>query len=90
MQKYLSADRSALNYSGHVDRKLDTLYDQQAGELDRGKRIALLREFERQLLDQAYVIPTIWWHRIIVSQADERLAPTPTYMGRPGRRLAGP
>jgi peptide/nickel transport system substrate-binding protein len=66
LQKYLSADRSALNYSGHVDRKLDDLYDKQAGELDRSKRIALLREFERQVLDQAYVIPTIWWHRIIV------------------------
>jgi len=66
LQKYLSADRSALNYSGHTDRKLDALYDQQAGELDRAKRVALLREFERQALDQAYVVPTIWWHRIIV------------------------
>jgi peptide/nickel transport system substrate-binding protein len=66
LQKYLSADRSAINYSGHVDRKLDALYDQQAGELDRGKRVALLREFERQLLEQSYVVPTIWWHRIIV------------------------
>jgi peptide/nickel transport system substrate-binding protein len=66
LQKYLSADRSPLNYSGHVDRKLDDLYDKQAGELDRGKRIALLREFERQVLDQAYVVPDIWWHRSIV------------------------
>ena len=38
LQKYLSADRSALNYSGHTDRKLDELYDKQAGELDRAKR----------------------------------------------------
>jgi peptide/nickel transport system substrate-binding protein len=66
LQKYLSADKSALNYSGHTDRKLDELYEKQSGELDRAKRIALLREFERQVLDQAYVIPTIWWHRIIV------------------------
>jgi peptide/nickel transport system substrate-binding protein len=66
LQKYLSADKSALNYSGHVDRKLDEIYEKQSGELDRAKRIALLREFERQALDQAYVIPTIWWHRIIV------------------------
>ncbi|MGE0802332.1 MAG: ABC transporter substrate-binding protein [Lautropia sp.] len=65
--KYLSADRSPLNYSGHVDRKLDELFDRQSAELDRGKRIALLREFETHLLDEAYVIPTIWWHRIIVT-----------------------
>ena len=26
----------------------------------------LVREFERHLLQEAYVIPTIWWHRIVV------------------------
>ena len=26
----------------------------------------ILREFEKRALDQAYTIPTIWWHRIIV------------------------
>jgi hypothetical protein len=41
LQKYRPRDRS-LNYSGHVDRKLDDLYDRQAGELDR-KRIAAAR-----------------------------------------------
>jgi peptide/nickel transport system substrate-binding protein len=66
LQKYLSADKSALNYSGHVDRKLDEIYDRQAGELDKAKRTALLREFEQRALAEAYVIPTIWWHRIIV------------------------
>jgi peptide/nickel transport system substrate-binding protein len=66
LQKYLSADKSALNYSGHIDRKLDEIYDKQAGELDKAKRTALLREFETRALAEAYVIPTIWWHRIIV------------------------
>jgi peptide/nickel transport system substrate-binding protein len=64
--KYVSADRSALNYSGHTDRKLDDLFDKQSGELDKGKRAALVREFESHLMEQAYVVPTIWWHRIIV------------------------
>ena len=65
--KYISADRSPINYAGYVDRKLDELYDRQSGELDERKRIGILREFERHALEQAYIIPTIWWHRIIVA-----------------------
>jgi peptide/nickel transport system substrate-binding protein len=65
--KYISADRSPINYAGHIDRKLDELYDRQSGELDRAKRVALLRDFERHALEQSYIIPTIWWHRIIVA-----------------------
>jgi peptide/nickel transport system substrate-binding protein len=65
--KYISADRSPINYAGYVDRKLDELYDRQSGELDKAKRIAVLREFERHALEQSYIIPTIWWHRIIVA-----------------------
>ncbi|HXF65233.1 MAG TPA: ABC transporter substrate-binding protein [Burkholderiales bacterium] len=66
LQKYLSHDRSAINYAQQTDRVLDELYDRQSGELDRKKRYAILREFERRALEQAYTIPTIWWHRIIV------------------------
>ena len=66
LQKYLSHDRSAINYAQQTDRVLDDLYDKQSGELDRKKRYAILREFEKRALDQAYTIPTIWWHRIIV------------------------
>jgi peptide/nickel transport system substrate-binding protein len=66
MQEYLSHDKSATNYAGQTDRVLDDLFDKQAGELDRNKRIALLRKFEKRALDQAYTIPTLWWHRIIV------------------------
>jgi peptide/nickel transport system substrate-binding protein len=29
--------------------------------------VKLIREFERHALEEAYTIPTIWWHRIIVS-----------------------
>ncbi len=69
--KFLSNDRSSLNYGGYVDRKIDELYDKQSGELDKKKRIAILREIEKYELEQAYVIPTLWWHRIIVH--DKRL-----------------
>ncbi len=66
LQKYLSSDKSSINYAHQTDRKLDELYEKQSGELNKKKRYALLREFERHALDQAYTIPIIWWHRIIV------------------------
>jgi peptide/nickel transport system substrate-binding protein len=66
LQKYLSHDRAAINYAQQTDRVLDDLFDKQSGELNKQKRYALLREFEKRALDQAYTVPTIWWHRIIV------------------------
>jgi peptide/nickel transport system substrate-binding protein len=68
LQKYLSHDRSPINYAGQTDRVLDDLFDKQSGELDRKKRYGIIREFERRAHEQAYTIPTIWWHRIIVHQ----------------------
>jgi peptide/nickel transport system substrate-binding protein len=66
LAKYISFKRSPINYSRSNDEKLDKLYDAQQGELDEKKRYALLREFEKHALEQAYTFPTIWWHRIIV------------------------
>jgi peptide/nickel transport system substrate-binding protein len=66
LQKYLSHDRSPINYAQQTDRTLDELFDRQSGELDKKKRYALIREFEKRALEQAYTVPTIWWHRIIV------------------------
>ena len=64
--KYISADTSAINYTGSIDETLDRLYEEQSRELDPAKRRELIREFEKHLLTQAYQFPTIWWHRIIV------------------------
>ncbi len=66
LQKYLSHDRSPINYAQQTDRTLDELFDKQSGELDRKKRYALLRQFEKHAIEQGYAVPTIWWHRIIV------------------------
>jgi peptide/nickel transport system substrate-binding protein len=66
LAKYISADRSPINYGRYNDRKLDELYDKQKGELDNKKRDAIIREFEQRALTEAYTFPTIWWHRIIV------------------------
>lgn len=67
LAKYVSANRSPINYSRANDSKLDELYDAQKGELDVEKRKELLREFERHALTEAYTIPTVWWHRIVVT-----------------------
>ena len=66
LAKYISASKSSINYGRYEDPKLDDLYNRQKGELDQQKRYALLREFEQHALTQAYSIPVIWWHRIIV------------------------
>lgn len=65
--KYISADKSTINYARFEDRKLDELYAKQKGELDPKKRYAILREFEKHALTQAYAVPTIWWHRIVIT-----------------------
>ncbi len=64
--KYISADRSSINYGRYTDRKLDELYDKQGRATDDKERYRLIREFESRVFDQAYTFPTIWWHRIIV------------------------
>lgn len=65
--KYISADKSSINYGRYNDRKLDELYDKQSSATDQKVRRRLIREFEQRALEQAYTIPTIWWHRIIVN-----------------------
>ena len=64
--KYVSADKSSVNYGRYNDRKLDDLYERQMRATDPTERTRLVREFEKHALEQAYTIPTIWWHRIIV------------------------
>jgi len=64
--KYVSADKSSVNYGRYNDRKLDDLYEKQMRATDLTERARLVREFEKHALEQAYTIPTIWWHRIIV------------------------
>jgi peptide/nickel transport system substrate-binding protein len=64
--KYISADKSSINYARYNDRTLDDLYNKQSSSTDPQERIKLIRAFEKRALEQAYTVPTIWWHRIIV------------------------
>jgi len=73
LYKFLSADRTDASYGRYTDRALDALYDRQARARDAEERRKLVREFEKRLLDeQAHVIPTLWWHRIVPYHARVR------------------
>ena len=65
--KYISADKSTINYGRYEDRTLDELFEKQIRATSTDERKKLLRAFEQRALEQAYTIPTIWWHRIIVT-----------------------
>jgi peptide/nickel transport system substrate-binding protein len=67
LQKYLSADRSTINYGRYNDRTLDELFEKQVRASSQQERIKHLRAFEARALHEAYTVPTIWWHRIIVN-----------------------
>jgi peptide/nickel transport system substrate-binding protein len=64
--KYISSDLSAINYTGYNNPRMDELYELQTRELDIDQRKAYIREMEQIAMEDAYNIPTIWWHRIIV------------------------
>ncbi|HET6780489.1 MAG TPA: ABC transporter substrate-binding protein [bacterium] len=64
--KFLSADKSPLNYGGYFDRTLDRLYNEQSRERDPTRRLRLVRQFEKRLLDErVYIMYVLWWQRII-------------------------
>ncbi len=73
LYKFLSADRTDASYGRYVDRPLDSLYDRQARARDPEERKKLIREFEKRLLDdQAHIIPTLFWYRVVPHNARVR------------------
>ena len=65
----LSKKYSVSSYSRHNDDKLDKLFVDQAREIDPVKRKAMVNEFERHALTQAYSFPVLWYQRIVVNNA---------------------
>lgn len=64
--KFISSDRSGSQYSRHQDHDLDALYDKIVVETNTAKLKALLRQFDKVVLDsQAHQIVTLWWHRTV-------------------------
>ncbi|MDE0112510.1 MAG: hypothetical protein OXN84_09535, partial [Albidovulum sp.] len=65
--KYISTDNSSINYGQYTDRTLDELFERQIRARTKEERVAILREFEKHVMEQAYNVPTFWWQRIIVN-----------------------
>lgn len=66
LQKFVSSDKSPLNYARYRDTVLDNLYEKQSRTTNAKERLKLLRQFERRVLDeQAYQFHVLWWQRII-------------------------
>ena len=63
--KYISADRTASNYSKNTDRGLDKIFDAQKGEVDKNKRKGLVHKFEKTALENAWVLPITYTDRVI-------------------------
>jgi peptide/nickel transport system substrate-binding protein len=45
------------------------LFELQKDVADPKQRYALLRQFERRMLTEAYNVPLLWWQRIVVMSA---------------------
>jgi peptide/nickel transport system substrate-binding protein len=64
--KFVSQEKSPINYARYVDPVLNDLYEQQSRAADPKERLKLIRQFERRVLDEkAYQFHVLWWQRII-------------------------
>jgi peptide/nickel transport system substrate-binding protein len=64
--KFVSSDRSGINFANYTDRALDDLFDKMNRTLDVAEQRRLMRQFEKRVLDeQAHMPNTLWWYRIV-------------------------
>ncbi len=66
LPKFLSADKWTVSSGVFNDPQLDDLYAKQSSATDTAQRRALVRQFEARTMEQAYCVPILWWHRIVV------------------------
>jgi len=67
---YLPASVGIANYGQYEDPQEVELYDRMRHETDPGKQRALMREFEKYVLDtQAHQLSALWWYRIIAHRS---------------------
>ena len=69
LRLYISNDLSPVNASHAIDRELDSLFERQKRETSEAARVSLIRQFERRAIEQGYVVPVVWWHRIVAHSA---------------------
>jgi peptide/nickel transport system substrate-binding protein len=66
VSKFISDDISGNNNGSYQDRELDKLFDAMNKSGDVKEQRALMRKFEKRALDeQARMLITLWWYRII-------------------------
>jgi peptide/nickel transport system substrate-binding protein len=66
ISKFISDDRSDFNFANYKDRTLDDLFDRMDRTADVAEQRRLMRQFEKRALDeQAHMLVTHWWYRII-------------------------
>ena len=66
VQKYLPRSVSAINYGNYDDPKSIDLYQKMLHEPDGAKQRALMREFEKHVLDtEAHEMVMTYWHRTV-------------------------
>jgi len=58
LARYLSVEQSS-NQGEYTDRELDRLFELQKDAADLKQRYALLRQFERRMLTEAYNVPLL-------------------------------
>jgi peptide/nickel transport system substrate-binding protein len=64
--RFVSSDKSPINYARYKDNVLDELYERQSRETDPKARLKLLRQFEKRVLDdKLYQFDLLWWQRIV-------------------------
>lgn len=72
LRLYVSTDKSPVNFSGMTDRTLDDLFEKQKRSTSGAERVKLIRQFEVRAMEQSYMVPVVWWHRIVAHTADLR------------------
>jgi peptide/nickel transport system substrate-binding protein len=66
VQPYLPGSVFTANYGGYEDKPLVELYDRMLRENDFPKQRALMRQFEKHVIDtEAHEIWLSWWYRIV-------------------------
>lgn len=68
LARFLSG--SAENYMALSDSAIDQMYEQQSRELDAQKRIGIVKDMQRRILENAYYMQGLWSSRAQVSVAE--------------------
>jgi peptide/nickel transport system substrate-binding protein len=64
--KFVSSEKSPINYSRYNDSVLDDLYEKQTRMTNPKARSKVIRQFEKRVLDEkAYQFHVLWWQRIV-------------------------